>query len=484
MATFGLTTGTILTSGSVTNATPPTGGSTNNGFPGDPTMQAAPWTGTVNDACAIVFDIVPSCDSIKFNYVFGSNEYPVFIANYADGFAAFIQGPGYPTFTNIALLPNNTPVSVINVFNNAAFFQGNPGGTGYSGRSNVLTGIAGVQPCQTYTLKFVVADEQDFIVDSGVFLEAVTCGTDPPYVLARNVNNLNSPEAPEDCVDGLFTFFSPGNNSVPTIINFTILGTAINGTDYGTLPTSVTIPAGQDSVNLLVSITSDGLVEGPETIIIAMNALSCQGDTATLTILDPFETNAGPDQGVCSGQPAILGGVPDPNVTYAWQNNVGFQGPANSANPTASLLTTIHQSFNYVLTATDQNGCQDSDTVKIDFVPLPQAGFYLPPEVCVSDVVTITFTKPPVPGLTYHWDFGTNIGSQSGSGQGPYVISWSQAGVQTISLYVVDQSCNSDTIYQTITVHPIPNAFFTATSPVCANQPALVNYVGSAGNRS
>ncbi|MEZ4825617.1 MAG: choice-of-anchor L domain-containing protein [Bacteroidia bacterium] len=486
---MGLPGGTILTSGALSNAIPPAGGSTSNNFPGDPTINALPQWGPpfspTNDACAITFDFVPSCDTIKFRYVFASNEYPTFVGLFDDVFAAFIQGPGFPAFTNIALIPGvNAPVSInnVNAGTNAAFFIANTGGTGYNSRTVILTGKAAVIPCQTYTMKFVIADEGDFSLDSGVFLEEVTCGEDPPSVIARNFNNPFSPEAVEECVNGYFTFFNPGDNSVPLTINYTILGTATSGADYVPLPASITIPAGQDSINLPVTIIADGITEGPETLILALNVLSCLSDTAVMTILDPFRADAGPNQGTCSGDPVILGGAADPLVTYAWQSNIGLQGPLNSANPTATLITTFTQTYNYVLHATDENGCIDSDTVQITYVPLPQADFAMPTQVCVNDVVTITFTKPPIPGATYVWDFGTNVASVTGAGFGPYVVSWNTPGPKTVSVFVIDNTCTSNTVTKTITVNPIPTATFGALSPVCAGQPTLVNYTGSAAS--
>ncbi|MCB0843443.1 MAG: choice-of-anchor L domain-containing protein, partial [Bacteroidetes bacterium] len=490
MTALGVQTGTVMTTGAISGVNIP-GAGFFNGSPGDPTMASLPqWSGfplgggPLGDACVITFDLIPSCDTIEFTYVFASNEYPFWVTQgYDDGFCAFIQGPGYPAFTNFALVPVvGVPVSTVNVSaaNNTAYYMGNGGGTSYGGRTVVLKAKAAVTPCANYSIKLVIADEQDQGVDSGVFIEAITCGTDPPFVLARNYNNPNSSEAVEECVDGYFTFFNPGDISQPLTINFNVLGTATSGADYAPLPTSITIPAGQSSIDLPVNVVADGITEGIETVIIALNVLSCTSDTAIMQILDPFQVDAGPDQSVCSGETAILGGVPDPQITYNWQSNVGFNGPANSANPTAALITTIPQSFNYILTATDENLCTDKDTVKVSYIPRPQAGFFLPPGVCVNDVVTITFTKPPIPGAIYNWNFGPNTGAVQGSGIGPFIVSWTQPGPKTVSLFVTDQNCNSDTIYKTIIVHPIPTASFTATSPVCAGSPSLINYTGSA----
>ncbi|HRH34553.1 MAG TPA: choice-of-anchor L domain-containing protein, partial [Catalimonadaceae bacterium] len=47
------------------------------------------------DCVTIQFDIIPATDSIKFNYVFASEEYNTFVcSNFNDIFGFFIKGPG------------------------------------------------------------------------------------------------------------------------------------------------------------------------------------------------------------------------------------------------------------------------------------------------------------------------------------------------------------------------------------------------------
>jgi Calx-beta domain len=57
-------------------------------------------------------------------------------------------------------------------------------------------------------------------------------------------------------------------------VHFTITGTATNGADYTTIPTSVMIPAGQLSVTVTVSPIDDLLVEPEETVVLRLAANS------------------------------------------------------------------------------------------------------------------------------------------------------------------------------------------------------------------
>ena len=66
---------------------------------------------SIDDAAVLEFDFVPIGDSIKFRYVFGSEEYPSFTcSNYNDAFGFFVSGPGISGpfaggAMNIALVP-------------------------------------------------------------------------------------------------------------------------------------------------------------------------------------------------------------------------------------------------------------------------------------------------------------------------------------------------------------------------------------------
>ena len=64
------------------------------------------------------FDIIPSGDSLKFNFVFGSEEYNEWVGSqYNDVFGFFISGPGITgdpgigNDHNIALIPNTNQPS-------------------------------------------------------------------------------------------------------------------------------------------------------------------------------------------------------------------------------------------------------------------------------------------------------------------------------------------------------------------------------------
>jgi gliding motility-associated-like protein len=189
---LGLDSGIILTSGDIYTAVGPnnssgaTGTSAGGGWggPGDPILDSLS-ASTTYDAAILEFDFIPYADTIKFRYVFGSEEYLEFVGSYNDIFAFVISGVTTTLAPkNIALIPGtNTPVSINNVNDNvhSSYYFDNGDGFDtltsgkniqYDGFTTPLTAIYKVICGEKYHIKLAIADAGDGVLDSGVFLEA------------------------------------------------------------------------------------------------------------------------------------------------------------------------------------------------------------------------------------------------------------------------------------------------------------------------
>ncbi|MGB3947013.1 MAG: choice-of-anchor L domain-containing protein [Bacteroidia bacterium] len=407
-SSLGIQNGIILTSGSITLASPNTGSSssgTGNGTPGDSDLNGIAGAGTY-DACGLEFDMIPLCDTIKFKYVFGSEEYPEYVnSGYNDAFAFFINGPGIPTPTNIAKLPGTSTIVTIDNVNSGAnpqYYVANSGTTiEYDGHTTVLTAWSVVQPCQTYHMKIVIADAGDGIFDSGVFLEAGSLQCAATVAATATVQS-----AIEGCQDGSFEFCRSAPFTNPATINFTIAGSATNGTDYNTVATSVTIPAGQSCKTIPIVPVDDGIPEGIDSILIIYQPGPCPiMDTVVIYVAD-LAINAGPDKTICNDEDVVIGTTSLSGITYSWSPPTGLSS-ASVSNPTVTGFNsgTTSTTTNYVLTAS-LTGCSVTDTVAVTVNPsaVVDAG---PDQTVCGGTVTLMGTITGASGGTWSGGTGT-----------------------------------------------------------------------------
>ncbi len=262
----------------------------------------------------------PSSDTLRFRYVFASEEYPEYACKeYNDLFGFFISGPGINgTFQdkgiNIARIPNtDKSVTINNIhpaysINNcpAAFaemyhsnFNNQPVFDGYL---DVFTAAVPVIPCQTYTIKLVIADVGDKRLDSGVFLEAKSFGTN---ALRAEVTNA---VAVEGCSDGKVTFKLSQAKNFDYIVPLKIIGGSAETSDFQPIPTSITIPKGELNSSFLLKAIKDQITEDFESIGVEYTINSCRKDTIWLYLKDYSLTapELGADKSICEGSNTSL----------------------------------------------------------------------------------------------------------------------------------------------------------------------------------
>ncbi len=344
----------------------------------------------LNDAGILEFDFIPLGDSIKFRYVFSSEEYtaafacPGAFSSYNDAFAFFISGPGFPTPTNIALVPNTTlPVSIFNINNvkdflgnalcpaNTSYYVDNTSGTylSHDGHTTVLTALAQVVPCQTYHLKLVISDVGDGLYDSGVFLEAKSLSSN-----SFELTNLTQTDANgvsylvEGCVTGSLKIKRRNASSFSQVVNLAYGGTITNGVDVQTMPNSVTIPAGQSEVLLNIHPLIDNITEGTEILKIytlaACGSSTIPTDSATIELRD-FDTltvfpGQHPDTAFICRNSNITINASSGFTTYQWDANASL----NNANIRTPIATPQHEYTKYYCTASIGT-CNARDSINI-----------------------------------------------------------------------------------------------------------------------
>ncbi len=313
-------------------------------LPGDADLQAIVGLSTF-DATVLKFDFVPLGDSIKFRYVFSSEEYPDYpCTGVNDAFAFFIQKVGVPGLTNIALVPGtNAPVTIDTINYNPGcgaypqFYVTNRTNKNFThnAHTTVFTATAKVIPCEMYTLKLVIADVGDHIYDSGVFLEAGSLSSNA--ISIQNITQVdpqNNFYLVEGCSAGSFKIKRPNVETSPLTVSLSYAGTATNGVDMQLLPTTVTIPANQTEVVVNVVPIIDNVPEGIELIkIYALAGGGCSANTPTdstiIQIRDYDTLGIVPDTAkICKNTSVQLTATAGSFSFYQWD-----------ANPTLSSLT-------------------------------------------------------------------------------------------------------------------------------------------------
>jgi Ca2+-binding RTX toxin-like protein len=91
-------------------------------------------------------------------------------------------------------------------------------------------------------------------------LPSITLAVSPASVTEDGTTNL------------VYTFTRSGSTTNPLTVNYTVGGTATNGTDYASIPTSVTFAAGSATATVTVDPTADTTVEADETVALTLTA--------------------------------------------------------------------------------------------------------------------------------------------------------------------------------------------------------------------
>lgn len=193
-------------------------------------QQLVSTSAELNDVAVLEFDFVASGDTLRFSYVFASEEYNEHTCSpYNDAFGFFISGPGMegnPDFENgalnVAKIPGtDTPVAIntvnkgvageygsmaicnaadINWQSNSNYFVDNEANddlntTQFDGFTKVFHVEIPVVCGGTYHIKMAIADAVDGKNDSAVFIESESFASEPPLEV--------EPEVVEPSSDGL-----------------------------------------------------------------------------------------------------------------------------------------------------------------------------------------------------------------------------------------------------------------------------------------
>ncbi|MGJ8549089.1 choice-of-anchor L domain-containing protein [Winogradskyella wichelsiae] len=300
--TFPFESGLVLSTGRLQNVPGPNNSLSDDdasNWIGDTDLEnALNESGTIN-ATILEFDFTSVASQISFRYLFASEEYQEGnpnSCNYSDLFGFLIRpASGQVQYENIALVPDtNTPVKATTVtpgvqgscppLNETYFgsYNDTNSSINFNGQTAILTATANVIPNETYHVKLVIADEQNYRYDSAVFLEAgsfqLSTDIGPNRLVAAqnslcegetlelSVSEPGSPSydwfkdgvlvesQPSNCVNcGVYTVTDAGTYNVE-------IGLANGCISYGEVVIEYSsVPVGADAVLIECDVNQDGL---------------------------------------------------------------------------------------------------------------------------------------------------------------------------------------------------------------------------------
>jgi gliding motility-associated-like protein len=178
----------------------------------------------------------------------------------------------------------------------------------------------------------------------------------------------------------------------------------------------------------------------------------------------------------CAGATVNLSG--SSASTYTWSGPGGYT--SNTQSPSITNSTTLTAGI-YTLTATDANGCQNTDTalVSVNITPTLSGVSANNNTLCANQTLQLNATATPTTA-TIQW---TGPNSFSSTSLNPSIANATTAASGTYTVIATLGNCNSAASTLNITVNPTPvaSANIAGSSSVCAGN-TVVLQGGAAGN--
>jgi len=506
--------GIMLSTGSASGTTSPASyfASTSHNLGGDPQLDAIVPSGLpTRDAAILEFDFSVASDSVKFEFIFGSEEYNDYVnTNFNDVFAFFISGPGIVGSQNMAVIPTTSTgtniVSINNVNNggpypstasgpctNCQYYVDNVNGTGFflDGHTVPLMAKARVRPCETYHMKIAIADVSDWVFDSAVFLKAQSfsslgqisitangvgynsnatvyaCQGDSVLLSLSPANNYNwntgattqsiwvtQPAGSNTGNYSAFTFMSPNCFAFTTNINVIWTAPTASITPSGSLSLcpggNVTLTANQGQSYLWSNgATSQSItVSSAGTYSVTVsNGPNC---SATST---PVNVTVGGATASINGVLSLCNGAnttltATPGTAYLWSNGATTQ----SINVTTA--------GNYTVTVTANGGCSATATANVLVNANPSPTITGTFSACQGNATTL---NAPAGFSSYLWSNGATTASINPTTAGTYTVTVTGTG-----------GCTGTTS-QAVTINANPTPAISGTFAVCQGTSATLN---------
>jgi gliding motility-associated-like protein len=273
------------------------------------------------------------------------------------------------------------------------------------------------------------------------------------------------------------SFSIPATACVNEATSIVFAGTAAAGANYTWNFGSGATPATANSVG---PHTVSWNTAGNKNITLTVSQGGCTSTLAAQQII----VNAQPVasfslvSNACADEVVSLNytGTSGAAASYTWS----YPGADYVSGSGSSVEITYATGGNYsVSLEVEENGCSSNLASNAISIQEPLA-FTLASDAAalVNTGVSVSYSGVQLPGAIYTWNFagGTVL---SGSGAGPYLVSWSSAGIKTISCTVSGLICGDASASTQTEVLNTPVISFTMPANACAGEQVAVSFTGT-----
>ncbi len=189
--------------------------------------------------------------------------------------------------------------------------------------------------------------------------------------------------------------------------------------------------------------------------MIVTSIIGCSDTISKPIVVNPLPTAfAGPDSNVCRGTPMQLNA--SGGVTYQWAPIADLDN-SNIADP----IATPNDTTVYILTVTDSNGCQNTDTTVLNILDVPVAGVSPDIEICIGNSVELIASG----GISYLW---SPSGSLSCSNCSNVIATPDTTTSYQVRVGNAVGCYDYDTVV--VTVRPRPTGITTPDTEICIGE--------------
>lgn len=206
----------------------------------------------------------------------------------------------------------------------------------------------------------------------------------------------------EDAPAGVFTITQTSLRTTPTVVSYTVSGSAMSGVDFNALSGTATIPAGARTAEIALTVIDDAIVENDEDVTITLTAVTSgvailgTPVVATNTIADndadiAVSSSATGDilDGGVDAQGAGLVGEPR-TITYTVEN-AGSGTLTLSDTPTASALDNVNAPVAVSAPGSLSLASGETTTFTVTYTPTAVGAFSFEVDILSDDADEATF---------------------------------------------------------------------------------------------